>query len=233
VNIIVFGGTGMVGQGVLREALLDPGVTRVVTVGRRATGVKDPKLRELVHADLFHLESLEADLTSFDGGFYCLGVTSVGMSEADYTRITFDLTMAVAGTLARLNPQMTFIFVSGAGADGSEQGRLMWARVKGRAENGVARLPFKAAYTFRPGVIQPLHGITSRTGWYRAVYVVMGPVLTAMRRLAPSFVLTTEQIGLAMLAVARRGAPTRVLEAADIAAAAGRSMGPWVHRCKS
>ncbi|HJY34950.1 MAG TPA: NAD-dependent epimerase/dehydratase family protein, partial [Vicinamibacterales bacterium] len=134
-NVLIFGATGMVGQGVLREALLDPGVTRVVTVGRRATGVQDPKLRELVHADLFHLESLEADLTGFDGGFYCLGVTSVGMSEADYTRITFDLTMAVAETLARLNPQMTFVFVSGAGADSSETGRLMWARVKGRAEN--------------------------------------------------------------------------------------------------
>jgi uncharacterized protein YbjT (DUF2867 family) len=219
-NVLIFGATGMVGQGVLREALLDPGVTRVVTVGRRATGVQDPKLRELVHADLFHLESLEADLTGFDGGFYCLGVTSVGMSEADYTRITFDLTMAVAETLARLNPQMTFVFVSGAGADSSETGRLMWARVKGRAENAVARLRFKAAYTFRPGVIQPLHGITSRTGWYRAVYVVMGPVLTAMRWIAPSFVLTTEQIGQAMLAVARHGAPTRVLEAGDVAAAA-------------
>jgi uncharacterized protein YbjT (DUF2867 family) len=228
-NVLVFGATGMVGQGVLREALLDPGVTRVVTVVRRATGAQDPKLRELVQADLFHLESIEADLTGFDACFYCLGVTSVGMSEADYTRITYDLTMAVAQTLARLNARMTFIFVSGAGADSSETGRLMWARVKGRAENGVARLPFKAAYTFRPGVIQPLHGITSRTGWYRAVYVVMGPVLTAMRWIAPSFVLTTEQIGLAMLAVARRGAPTRVLEAADIAAAGGivhGSMGP-------
>ena len=216
VNILIFGATGMVGQGVLREALLDSGVTGVVTVGRRAAGVQDPKLRELVQADLFHLEPLEAELAGFDGCFYCLGVTSVGMSEADYTRITYDLTVAVAQRLARLNPQMTFIFVSGAGADSSEQGRLMWARVKGRAENGVARLPFKAAYTFRPGVIQPLHGITSRTGWYRALYVVMGPVLTAMRWIAPSFVLTTDQIGRAMLEVVRHGAQRRVLEAADI-----------------
>src|SRR4029079_2327291 len=175
-NVLTFGATGMVGQGVLREALLDPGVTRVVTVGRRATGVQDPKLRELVHADLFHLESLEADLTGFDGGFYCLGVTSVGMSEADYTRITFDLTMAVAETLARLNPQMTFVFVSGAGADSSETGRLMWARVKGKTENAILRLPFKS-YVFRPGVVLPAHGERSRTTVYRILYAATKPVV--------------------------------------------------------
>jgi len=219
-NVLVFGATGMVGQGVLREALLDPGVTRVVTVGRRATGVQSPKLRELVQANLFHLESIEADLTGFDACFYCLGVTSVGMSEADYTRITYDLTMAVAETLARLNPQMTFIFLSGAGADGSEQRRLMWSRVKGRAENGVARLPFKAAYTFRPGIIQPRYGNTARTGWFRAIYMAADPLLSALRWIAPSFVLTTDQIGLAMLEVVRRGAPKGVLEAADISSIA-------------
>ena len=206
----------MVGQGVLRECLLDPGVAKVVTIGRRAPGAGSPKVREIVHADLFHLESLEGDLTGLDACFWCLGVTSVGMSEADYTRITFDLTMAVAGTLARLNPQMTFIFVSGAGADGTEHGRLMWARVKGRAENGVGSLPFKAAFSFRPGIIQPLHGVTSRTGWYKALYVAMGPVLTGLRWAAPSLVLTTEQIGRAMLTVVRHGAPKRVLEAGDI-----------------
>lgn len=215
-NVLIFGATGMVGQGVLRECLLDPGVAKVVTIGRRATGAGSPKLREIVHADLFHLESLEGDLTGLDACFWCLGVTSVGMSEADYTRITFDLTMAVAGTLARLNPQMTFIFVSGAGADGTEHGRLMWARVKGRAENGVGSLPFKAAFSFRPGIIQPLHGVTSRTGWYKALYVAMGPVLTGLRWAAPSLVLTTEQIGRAMLTVVRHGAPKRVLEAGDI-----------------
>jgi uncharacterized protein YbjT (DUF2867 family) len=216
VNVLIFGATGMVGQGVLREALLDPGVTRVVTLGRRATGTQNTKLRELVHPDLFHLESLEAELTGLDACFYCLGVTSVGMSEADYTHITYELTMVVARTLSRLNPQMTFVFVSGAGADSSEQGRLMWARVKGRAENGVASLPFKAVYSFRPGIIQPLHGISSRTGWYKALYVALGPVLTGLRWVAPSLVLTTEQIGRAMLEVVRHGAPKGVLEAADI-----------------
>jgi uncharacterized protein YbjT (DUF2867 family) len=215
-NVLIFGATGMVGQGVLREALLDAGVARVVTVGRRATGLQSPKLQEVVHADLWHLEPLERQLTGFDSCFYCLGVTSVGMSEADYTRITYDLTMVVARTLARLNPQMTFIFVSGAGADSSEKGRLMWARIKGRAENGLAGLPFKAAYSFRPGIIQPMHGITSRTGWYHAMYVVLGPLLTGLRLIAPSVVLTTEQIGVAMLKVVRHGAPKRVLEARDI-----------------
>ena len=138
------------------------------------------------------------------------------MSETDYTRITYDLTMAVAGTLARTSPRMTFVFTSGASADSSEQGTLMWARVKGKAENGVLGLPFKASYVFRPGAIQPLHGIKSRTGWYRALYVVLGPAMSLARWLAPRHILTTEQIGRAMIRVAQRGAPRRVLEAPDI-----------------
>lgn len=215
-DVIIFGASGMVGQGVLRECLLDPDVRRVVTVGRTATGQQHAKLQEIVHADLLDLAPIESSLGGLDACFYCLGVTSAGMTEEAYTRVTYDMTVSVASTLSRLNPQMTFVFVSGVGTDSTEKGRTMWARVKGRAENAVQRLPFKAAYMFRPGVIQPLHGIRSRTRSYRFFYAIAWPVIPLLKRLFPGAITTTEQIGRAMLAVARRGAPSVILEPADI-----------------
>jgi uncharacterized protein YbjT (DUF2867 family) len=219
-NVVLFGATGMVGQGVLRECLIDPTVTLVLTVGRSPTAASNPRLKEIVHSDFFNLDPIAEALTGLDACFFCLGITSVGMNEADYTRITYELTMAVAGTLARTSPQMTFVFTSGAGADSTETGSVMWARVKGKAENGVLGLPFKASFVFRPGAIQPRHGIKSRTGWYQALYTVLGPAMSLARHLAPRHILTTEQIGRAMIRVAQRGAPKRVLEAPDIYAAA-------------
>jgi uncharacterized protein YbjT (DUF2867 family) len=217
-NVLLFGATGMVGQGVLRECLLDSGVQVVLTVGRTATGLQHPKLRELVHTDLWNYSSVEMELSGFDACFFCLGVTSAGMREADYERVTYGITMAAAECLSRLNPQMTFVYVSGAVTDSSEQGRIMWARVKGRTENALMRLPFKAAYMFRPGVIEPLHGVKSKTASYRLFYALGRPLLPVLRWAFPAFVLTTEEIGLAMLAVARQGAPKRVLEIKDIRA---------------
>jgi len=219
-NVLVFGATGMVGQGVLRECLLDPDVALVQTVGRTATGATDPRLSEIVQADLMSYGPIEPRLVGFDACFFCLGVSSAGMSEADYERVTYGITMAAATTLARLNKSMTFVYVSGAGTDSSERGRIMWARVKGRTENALLRLPFKAAYMFRPGVIQPLHGITSKTPAYRILYSITEPLLPLLRRLLPGLILTTEQIGRAMLTVARQGAPKRVLESRDISALA-------------
>jgi uncharacterized protein YbjT (DUF2867 family) len=217
-NVLLFGATGMVGQGALRECLLADDVALVQTIGRTATGQKHPKLRELVHADLFDYSTIEADLTNFDACFFCIGVTPSGMDEAQYTHLTYDLTLAAAQTLARLNPQMTFVYVSGAGADSSETGKVMWARVRGRLENALQRLPFKAVYVFRPGIIQPLHGIHSKTGSYRWFYALTGPLLPLLRMLMPHKVLSTEIMGRAMLAVARHGTPKVVLEAADISA---------------
>ena len=219
-NVLIFGATGMVGQGVLRECLLDAGVERVVTIGRTPTGAQHPKLREIVHPDLWHYDSIQGDLAGFDACFFCLGVASAGMAEADYERITYGIALAAAEVLARLNPQMTFVYVSGAGTDSSERGRAMWARIKGKTENALMRLPFQAAYMFRPGIIQPLHGIKSKTRLYRTLYVFAKPLLPVLRWALPNQVLTTEQIGRAMLAVARNGAPTRILEARDIRAAA-------------
>jgi uncharacterized protein YbjT (DUF2867 family) len=217
-KVLIFGATGMVGQGVLRECLLDPDVEGVASVGRRATGVATPKLRELVHADLWNYSAIEKNLTGFDACFFCLGVTSAGIKEADYERVTYGIAVAAAETLARLNPRMTFVFVSGAGSDSSEKGRVMWARVKGKTENAILRMPFKGAYAFRPGVIQPLHGIRSRTAAYRVGYMLFKPLIPLLRRAFPGQILTTEQLGRAMLKVAKSGAPKRILEAKDISA---------------
>ena len=214
-KVLLFGATGMVGQGVLRECLRDPAVTLVETVGRTTTGMADPKLREIAHADLSDYRSIEGSLGGFDACFWCLGVTSAGMSEADYERVIYTFTMAAAETLARLTPRMTFVFVSGAGTDSTERGRLMWARVKGKTENALLRL-FPSSYMFRPGFIQPLDGIRSKTAAYRWLYLAAKPLLPLARWAFPGYILTTEQIGRAMLAVARKGAPKRVLESQDI-----------------
>ena len=215
-NVLLFGATGMVGQGVLRECLRDPGVDRVLAIGRSATGQAHAKLRDLVVSDVTDLSAVEPELAGFDACFFCLGVTSAGMSEAQYTRLTCDLTLAVARTLVRVAPGMTFVYVSGLGTDSSERGRVMWARVKGRTENALLALPFRAAYMFRPGYIQPLHGVRSRTRWYRLAYLVMAPLYPALEALAPGSVTTTEQVGRAMIAVARRGYAKPVLEPRDI-----------------
>ena len=217
-KVLLFGATGMVGQGVLRECLLDPEAELVVSVGRSATGTTHPKLREIIHPDLWNYASIERDLAGFDACFFCLGISSAGMKEDAYARVTYGITLAAAETLARLNPQMTFIYVSGVGTDSSEHGRTMWARVKGRTENALLRLPFRAAYMFRPGLIQPMHGIRSKTPSYRLLYSLLGPLVSLLRSVFPNHILSTEQIGRAMLAVARHGAPKPVLEARDIRA---------------
>jgi uncharacterized protein YbjT (DUF2867 family) len=215
-KVILFGATGMVGQGVLRECLLDPAVDSVLAVGRSPTGQRHPKLRELLHDNLFDFSAIESELTGYDACFFCLGVSSVGMNEERYRHLTYDLTLSAAVTLARLNPAMVFVYVSGRGTDASERGSLMWARIKGRTENDLLKLPFRAAYMFRPAGIQPLHGIRSKTGWVQAIYVAAAPLLSLLHRLAPAYMTTTEQVGRAMIKVAREGYPKPVLESEDI-----------------
>jgi uncharacterized protein YbjT (DUF2867 family) len=211
-RVILFGATGMVGQGVLRECLLDEGVESVLCIGRATTGQTHPRLREVVHKNLADLTPLAPQLVGHDACFFCLGVSSAGMNEADYTHVTFDLTLGAARVLAKECPGMTFIYVSGAGTDSSERGRSMWARVKGRTENELLKLPFKAAYMFRPAAIQPLHGITSKTRLYRALYTMAVPIFPLVKAVAPKLVTTTELVGRAMLQVARHGAEQRILE---------------------
>ena len=206
----------MVGQGVLRECLLDSRISEVLMLSRRPSGVADVKVREIVREDLGDLQSLAPTLRGFDACFFCLGVSSAGMKEADYRRVTYDLTLGSARTLAAENPAMTFIYVSGAGTDSTEKGRSMWARVKGQTENALLRLPFKAVYLLRPGLIQPLHGIKSKTPVYRLIYAVGGPLIALLKVAAPGMVTTTERIGRAMIELATRGADERVLENREI-----------------
>jgi uncharacterized protein YbjT (DUF2867 family) len=206
----------MVGQGALRECLLDPEVEKVFAIERNATAQQHEKLREIVHNDLSDLSAIEDRLSGYDACFFCLGVSAVGMKEEAYRRITYDLTISVARTLAKLNPAMTFIYVSGAGTDATERGRMMWARVKGETENALLQMPFKAVYMLRPGYIQPLYGIRTKTTWYGALYSIMGPLYPVWKLLFPKYVTTTECVGRTMLYAAKRGAPKPVLENQDI-----------------
>ncbi|HEY1901695.1 MAG TPA: epimerase [Terracidiphilus sp.] len=214
-KVLIYGATGMVGQGVLRACLHDPDVELAVTIGRTATGAQTSKLHEIVHKDMESYAGMEAALADFNACFFCLGVTSNGMNEAGYTRVTYGFTLAAAQALSCVNPGMTFIYVSGSGTDSSEKGRAMWARVKGRTENALLKLPL-SAYMFRPGFIEPMDGIQSKTPSYRVFYKVLGPLLPVLRWVLPKQVLTTREIGQAMLAVAKRGYEKRVLETKDI-----------------
>ncbi|NPV90122.1 MAG: epimerase [Firmicutes bacterium] len=214
-KVIIFGATGMVGQGVLRECLLDPGVESVLVIGRSPVGQRHGKLREVLHQDFYNFSALEGQVEGYDACFFCLGVSSVGMEKDEYTRVTYDITMAAARMLV-LVPGMTFIYVSGMGTDSTEKGRSMWARVKGKTENDLLRMPFKAAYMFRPGLIQPQHGVTAKNRMTRVTYAVLKPIFPLLRALFSGFVTTSEQVGRAMIKASRDGYPKRVLDNRDI-----------------
>jgi uncharacterized protein YbjT (DUF2867 family) len=211
-HILLYGATGMVGHGALDACLRDPGVERVTVVGRRATGRVHQKLSEHVAPDVTDLSALDATLPSVDACLFCLGVTAAGLDEARYTQLTYDLTMAVAQRLVHANPDMAFVYVSGQGTDATEQGRAMWARVKGRTENALLALPFRTAVMLRPGVIQPVDGARSSIGWYRVAYAASGPLMPLLRRLFPSWIVTTGELGRALLAAARLDSTKAVLE---------------------
>jgi uncharacterized protein YbjT (DUF2867 family) len=219
-KVILFGATGMVGQGVLQECLRRGEVEGVLSIARRASRQQHPKLREIVHQDFSDFFEIEGELSGYDACFFCLGVSSIGMKEPDYRWVTYEFALAAAQTLARLNPGMTFIYVSGAGTDSTGRGSTMWARVKGQTENAIFELPLKA-YAFRPAYIQPLGGIVPKTLWLRAVYAVVAPLYPVWKKLFPNYVTTTAQVGRAMIRVAREGAPERVLENRDINAIGG------------
>ena len=198
----------------------------MLAVGRSTIGQRHGKLRERLVKSFSDFTPVEADLAGYDACFFCLGITSAGLSESEYRRVTYDIALAAAHTLLKLSPGMTFIFVSGAGADSSGKSRVMWARVKGETENALLALPFKAVYVFRPAAIRPLHGIRSKTAWINAAYAIFGPLYPVLNALFPNYVTTTEVIGRAMINVARNGASLRILENKDINHAAGETPQP-------
>jgi uncharacterized protein YbjT (DUF2867 family) len=206
----------MVGAGVLLECLDAPAVSTVLVIGRQSCGITHPKLTERIQADMFDLSAVRDALAGRDACFFCLGVSAVGLNETTYTHLTYDLTLAVANALFAVAPRSVFVYVSGQGTDSSEHGRSMWARVKGRTENALLGLGFPGAYMFRPGFIQPLRGVRSRTSWYQLIYSIVGPIAPLVRKLAPNSMTTTVNIGRAMIAVVTVGFDKPVLTTRDI-----------------
>ena len=215
-RVAVFGASGMVGGGVLLECLDDPRVESVLVVGRTPTGIVHPKLAETRHENFFDYGAVRARFAGLDACFFCLGVTSAGKSEDDYTRLTYDLTLAAARAIVEVSPGAVFVYVSGVGTDSTERGRVMWARVKGRTENALLALPFRAAYMMRPGLIQALRGVRSKTPLYQKFYVVLAPLVAMARKLFPRHVVTTVEVGRAMIRLADKGDAKKILEPADI-----------------
>ena len=209
---IIFGATGMVGEGVLHESLRSSEVEAVLVIGRRSCNTSHDKLRELIHDDFFDYTRIKETLKGYNACFFCLGVSSVGMKEKDYTRVTYELTMQAAKTLSEINPDMTFCYVSGAGTDSTEKGRLMWARVKGKTENDLMNLPFKSVYLFRPGFIKPIRGLKNAY----AISKALGIIYPVLKIVCPNYVCTLEEIGSAMINASIGGYSKRILENKDI-----------------
>lgn len=212
IRTIILGTTGMVGEGVLHESLNHPDVVSVLVINRRPCGIKHPKLTEIIHNDFYDFSTLEERLSGYNACYFCLGVSSIGMKESDYQRLTYDLTMNIAKILVRLNPEMSFCYVSGAGTDSTEKGRSMWARIKGKTENHLMKLPFKASYMFRPGYIQPTPGLKNA---YK-IYKIIGPFYPIWNALFPKYVCTLKQLGLAMINCTIHHSSPHILECKDI-----------------
>jgi nucleoside-diphosphate-sugar epimerase len=220
-KIIIFGATGMVGQGVLRECILDASIKSILVIGRSSirtvfADYTNSKIKEIITKDFSQLPQFKSDLQNSDACFFCLGVSSNGLSEEQYKKITYDLTMSAANALVQSSPQMTFIYVSGQSTDSSEKGRMMWARIKGKTENDLLKLPFKAKFMFRPGYIQPMNGEVSKVAWYKYVYAITTPIYPLVKNLAPNLVTSTDRIGRAMIVAAKTGAQKSILGNAEI-----------------
>ena len=212
IKVILTGATGMVGEGVLHECLQDNDVEQVLVINRRPCGITHPKLKEIIHTDFYDLSPIESQLSHYDTCLFCLGVSSVGMKEPEFYRLTYTLTLHVAQMLAKQNPGMTFCYISGAGTDSSEKGKMMWARVKGKTENDLAKLPFKQVYLFRPGILQPTKGLKNTLPYYKYV----NWLLPFIRMIAPKTICTLRELGIAMINAAAKGYEKQILEVKDI-----------------
>ncbi len=218
-KVIVTGATGMVGEGVLYECLLDPGIESVLIINRKPSGIADPKLKEIIHTDFFNITPIANELAGYDACFFCLGVSSIGMKEPEYYKMTYTLTLSFAETLSKQNPAMVFCYISGAHTDSTEKGKSMWARVKGKTENDLMKLSFKQVYNFRPGYMQPTAGLKNTLKGYKYI----SWLYPALRKLFPNNVSTLKELGLAMIHAAQKGYQKNILEVKDIVALANHS----------
>lgn len=214
IRLILTGATGMVGEGVLHECLQNDAISKILIINRKPAGMTHPKLKEIIHSDFHDLSPIEKELVNYHGCLFCLGVSSVGMKEAEFYRLTYGLTMHVAETLSKLNADMVFCYISGAGTDSSEKGKSMWARVKGKTENDLMKLPFKKVYNFRPGGLQPTKGLKNTLPYYK----YLGWLLPIVKRIAPKYICTLKELGLAMINAVTNGYKKQVLEVPDIIA---------------
>lgn len=217
-KVILTGATGMVGEGVLHECLQHGDVEQVLVVGRKSCGVVHPKLKEIIHANFYDLSAIEDQLAGYNACFFCLGVSSVGMKEEEFYKPTYTLTMNFASILSKHNPDMTFCYISGAGTDSSEKGRIMWARVKGKTENALMKLPFKQVYNFRPGIIKPTKGLKNILSFYK----YFGWLIPIIKLISPKYIITLKELGLVMINAATKGCEKQILEVRDIIALAKR-----------
>ncbi len=218
IKAIITGTTGMVGEGVLHECLQHDDVEQVLVINRRPCGVTHPKLKEIIHADFHNLFPLQEQLSGYNACYFCLGVSSVGLKEPAYYRLTYTLTMHIAELLVKQNEDMTFCYISGAGTDSTEKGRMMWARVKGKTENDLMKLPFKQVYNFRPGVIEPTKGLKNTLPYYK----YFGWLLPVIKIIGPNYISSLQEIGLAMIHAVTKGYNKQVLEVKDIKLLAGK-----------
>lgn len=215
-KVIITGATGMVGKGVLLECLDSPKVEKVLSISRRSLGIQHPKLQELLHADFSEFNSVKEELLGYDACFHCMGVSAAGMSEEKYRNLTYNYTMALAKMVLEMNPQICFTYVSGQGTESTEKGRSMWARVKGKTENDLLKVGFKAAFMYRPGAIIPERGIKSSTKMYQFIYDYFMWLIKLVRVIAPKSVVTSTQIGQSMLHVAEKGYNRTIVDPKDI-----------------
>ena len=217
IKAIILGTTGMVGEGVLHEALHHPDVASILVINRKPCGVTHHRLKEIIHQDFYNISEIEDQLSGYNACYFCLGVSSIGMKEEEYQRVTYHLTLNFANTLLKINPEMVFCYVSGSGTDSSEKGRIMWARIKGKTENDLLSLPFKDAYMFRPGYIQPIRGLKNT---YK-IYKVISPFYAVLKVIFPKYVVTLRELGLAMINVVLNESKIKILECEDIRSIAG------------
>jgi len=215
-KVVITGATGMVGKGVLLECLENQDINSVLLINRRSIEMQHDKLKEIIHSDFYDLSSIEEQLKGYDACFFCLGISAYRMSEEDYTKITYDLTLHFANTLLKLNPNMIFCYVSGQGTDGAEKSRMMWANVKGKTENAILALPFMKAFMFRPGFIQPMRGIKSSTKMYNTMYSIIKPLMPLLKFLFPKSITNTDRVGKAMINSVTKGYPKTHLDNHDI-----------------
>lgn len=212
IKVIITGSTGMVGEGVLHVCLNDPRVESVLVINRNPCNVSHFKLKEIIHKDFLNLSPIENSLVGYNACYFCAGISSVGKKEGEYRRTTYDLTMNFADTVLKLNPDSVFTYVSGSGTDSSEKGRLSWARIKGKTENDLLKLPFKDSFMFRPGYIQPIKGLKHS---YK-IYNYLSPIYPMLQRFFPKYVGTLEELGRSMINVTLSGYEKKVLEIVDI-----------------